>query len=105
MPYAIDTAATIADLETAGVEPRQARAIAQATNRAAGESVSKEDFRELCREVAQLRRYVGRKFKGVETDVPVKVYMEMMKNDITTFYFISQVVINLVLFILIKLTG
>ena len=47
MPYAIDTAATIADLESAGVEPSQAKAIVQAINGAAGDPVSKEDFREL----------------------------------------------------------
>ena len=47
MPYAIDTAATIADLESAGVEPSQAKAIVRAINGAAGDPVSKEDFREL----------------------------------------------------------
>ena len=47
MPYAIDTAATIADLESAGVEPGQARAIVHAINGAVGDPVSKEDFREL----------------------------------------------------------
>ena len=105
MPYAIDTAATVADLESAGAEPSQAKAIVHAINRAVGDSVSKEDFRELRREVTQLRRLVGRKFKDVEIDVPVKVYIEMMKIDLTTRYLISQIVINLVLFLLLKLTG
>ena len=55
MPYAIDTAATIADLESAGVEPGQARAIVHAINGAAGDPVSKEDFRELRGEFKELR--------------------------------------------------
>ena len=55
MPYAIDTAATIADLESAGVEPAQARAIVHAINGAAGDPVSKEDFRELRGEFRELR--------------------------------------------------
>ena len=59
MPYAIDTAATIADLEAAGVEPSQAKAIVQAINGAAGDPVSKEDFRELRGEFGGLRGEFG----------------------------------------------
>ena len=59
MPYAIDTAATIADLESAGVEPAQARAIVHAINGAAGDPVSKEDFRELRGEFKELRGEFG----------------------------------------------
>ena len=59
MPYAIDTVATIADLESAGVEPAQARAIVHAINGAAGDPVSKEDFRELRGEFKELRGEVG----------------------------------------------
>ena len=59
MPYAIDTAATIADLESAGVEPSQAKAIVQAINGAAGDPVSKEDFRELRGEFGGLRGAFG----------------------------------------------
>ena len=59
MPYAIDTAATIADLESAGVEPSQAKAIVQAINGAAGDPVSKEDFRELRGEFGGLRGEFG----------------------------------------------
>ena len=59
MPYAIDTAATIADLESAGVEPSQAKAIVQAINGAAGDPVSKEDFKELRGEFGGLRGEFG----------------------------------------------
>ena len=69
MPYAIDTAATIADLESAGVEPAQARAIVHAINGAAGDPVSKEDFRELRGEFKELRGEFGNlrgEFKELE---------------------------------------
>ena len=55
MSYAIDTAATIADLEAAGVAPAHAKAIVQAINGAAGDPVSKDDFKELRGEFKELR--------------------------------------------------
>ena len=56
MAFAIDTAATIADLEAAGVEPTHAKAIVKAINGAAGDPVSKDDFKELRGEFKELRR-------------------------------------------------
>ena len=47
MSYAIDTAATIADLEAAGVAPAHAKAIVHAINGAAGDPVSKDDVKAL----------------------------------------------------------
>ena len=55
MAFAIDTAATIADLEAAGVEAAHAKAIVHAINGAAGDPVSKEDFKELRGEFRELR--------------------------------------------------
>ena len=55
MSYAIDTAATIADLEAAGVAPAHAKAIVQAINGAAGDPVSKDDFKDLRGEFKELR--------------------------------------------------
>ena len=55
MAFAIDTAATIADLEAAGVEAAHAKAIVHAINGAAGDPVSKEDFKELGGEFRELR--------------------------------------------------
>ena len=55
MAYAIDTAATIAELEAAGVEPAHAKAIVHVINGAAGDPVSKDDFRELRGEFKDLR--------------------------------------------------
>ena len=79
MPYAIDTAATIADLESAGVEPGQARAIVHAINGAAGDPVSKEDFRELRGEFksldgrfTKLRDEMERKFAELRDEMDRK---------------------------------
>ena len=79
MPYAIDTAATIADLESAGVEPTQARAIVHAINGAAGDPVSKEDFRELRGEFkvldgkfTKLRDEMDRKFAELRDEMDRK---------------------------------
>ena len=55
MAFAIDTAATIADLEAAGVEAAHAKAIVHAINGAAGDPVGKEDFKELRGEFRELR--------------------------------------------------
>ena len=55
MAYAIDTAATIADLEAAGVAPAHAKAIVHAINGAAGDPVSKDDFKDLRGEFKDLR--------------------------------------------------
>ena len=64
MAFAIDTAATIADLEAAGVEPTHAKAIVKAINGAAGDPVSKDDFKELRGEFKELRR----EFNGLRND-------------------------------------
>ena len=116
MPYAIDTAATIADLESAGVEPAQARAIAHAINGAAGDPVSKEDFRELRGEFKELRgefKELEGKFKALEgkfaelreemdRKFATKADLAMLKSQLTTRILLSQVATATLLFMLLK---
>ena len=109
MPYAIDTAATIADLESAGVEPAQARAIAHAINGAAGDPVSKEDFRELRGEFRELRgeyKELEGKFAELREEMDrkfaTKADLAMLKSQLTTRILLSQVATATLLFMLLK---
>ena len=88
MSYAIDTAATIADLESAGVEPSQAKAIVRAINGAAGDPASKADLKEL-------RDEMDRKF-ATKSDLAI------LKNQLTTRIVVSQVATATLLFMLLK---
>ena len=114
MPYAIDTAATIADLESAGVEPSQARAIVHAINGAAGDPVSKEDFRELRGEFkvldgkfAELRDEMDRKFaeqrEEMDRKFATKADLALLRSQLTTRIILSQVATAAPLFMLLKL--
>ena len=120
MPYAIDTAATIADLESAGVEPSQAKAIVRAINGAAGDPVSKEDFRELRGEFKalegkfkelwgkfeELREEMDRKFAELREEMDrkfaTKADLAILKNQLTTRIVVSQVATATLLFLLLK---
>ena len=120
MPYAIDTAATIADLESAGVEPSQAKAIVQAINGAAGDPVSKEDFRELRGEFGvlegkfeELRKEVNRRFEEIDRrfaelreemdrKFATKADLDMLKSQLTFRILASQVATVTLLFMLLK---
>ena len=130
MPYAIDTAATIADLESAGVEPSQAKAIVQAINGAAGDPVSKEDFRELRGEFGglrgafgvlegkfgelrgafgvlegkfeELRKEVNRRFEEMDRKFATKTDLAMLKSQLTFRILLSQVATATLLFMLLK---
>ena len=120
MPYAIDTAATIADLESAGVEPSQAKAIVQAINGAAGDPVSKEDFRELRGEFGvlegkfeELRKEVNRRFEEMDRrfaelreemdrKFATKADLDMLKSQLTFRILASQVATVTLLFMLLK---
>ena len=125
MPYAIDTAATIADLESAGVEPSQARAIVHAINGAAGDPVSKEDFRELRgefkvldgkftklrdemdRKFAEQRDEMDRKFaeqrEEMDRKFATKADLALLRSQLTTRIILSQVATVAPLFMLLKL--
>lgn len=130
MPYAIDTAATIADLESAGVEPSQAKAIAQAINGAAGDSVSKEDFRELRGEFRdlrgefkdlrgefralegkfeELREAMDHKFVELREDIDrkfaTKADLAMLRKEMVVRIVASQVATAALLFMLLKFFG
>ena len=120
MPYAIDTAATIADLESAGVEPSQAKAIVRAINGAAGDPVSKEDFRELRGEFKalegkfkelwgkfeELREEMDRKFAELREEMDrkfaTKADLAILKNQLTTRIVVSQIATATLLFLLLK---
>ena len=124
MSYAIDTAATIADLESAGVEPSQAKAIVRAINGAAGDPVSKEDFKELRedmdrrfggmdRKFAELREDMDRRFEGMDRKFAelreemdrkfaTKADLAMLKSQLTTRILLSQVATATLLFMLLK---
>ena len=127
MPYAIDTAATIADLESAGVEPSQAKAIVRAINGAAGDPVSKEDFRELRGEFKalegkfkelwgkfeelrgkfeELREEMDRKFAELRDEMDrkfaTKADLAILKNQLTVRIVVSQVATATLLFMLLK---
>ena len=73
MAFAIDTAATIADLEAAGVEPTHAKAIVKAINGAAGDPVSKDDFKELRGEFNELRAEVKAEINGLRVEVKAEI--------------------------------
>ena len=88
MACAIDNAATIADLESAGVEPSQAKAIVRAINGAAGDPASKADLKEL-------RDEMDRKFA-------TKADLAILKNQLTTRIVVSQVATATLLFMLLK---
>ena len=131
MPYAIDTAATIADLESAGVEPSQAKAIVRAINGAAGDPVSKEDFRELRGEFralegkfkelwdkfAELREEMDRRFEELREEMDrkfaelreemdrkfaTKADLAILKNQLTVRIVVSQIATATLLFMLLK---
>ena len=124
MSYAIDTAATIADLESAGVEPSQAKAIVRAINGAAGDPASKEDFKELRedmdrrfegmdRKFAELREEMDRRFEGMDRKFAelreemdrkfaTKADLAMLKSQLTTRILLSQVATATLLFMLLK---
>ena len=113
MPYAIDTAATIADLESAGVEPSQAKAIVRAINGAAGDPVSKEDFKELRSEFkalegkfAELREEMDRRFAELRDEMDrkfaTKADLAILKNQLTTRTIVSQIATATLLFMLLK---
>ena len=127
MPYAIDTAATIADLESAGVEPSQAKAIVRAINGAAGDPVSKEDFRELRGEFKalegkfkelwgkfeelrgkfeELREEMDRKFAELRDEMDrkfaTKADLAILKNQLTVRIVVSQIATATLLFMLLK---
>ena len=131
MPYAIDTAATIADLESAGVEPSQAKAIVRAINGAAGDPVSKEDFRELRgefkalegkfkelwdkfaelreemdRRFVELRDEMDRKFAELRDEMDrkfaTKADLAILKNQLTVRIVVSQIATATLLFMLLK---
>lgn len=130
MPYAIDTAATIADLESAGVEPSQAKAIVHAINGAVGDSVSKEDFRELRGEFKdlrgefkdlhgefralegkfeELREAMDHKFVELREEMDrkfaTKADLAMLKKELTLHIVASQVATAALLFMLLKFFG
>ena len=106
MPYAIDTAATIADLESAGVEPSQAKAIVRAINGAAGDPVSKEDFKELREDMDRRFRGMDRKFAELREEMDrkfaTKADLAMLKSQLTTRILLSQVATATLLFMLLK---
>ena len=126
MPYAIDTAATIADLESAGVEPSQAKAIVQAINGAVGDSVSKEDFRELRGEFRALEgkfselrgefrelrgefRALEGKFEELREEIDrkfaTKTDLAMLRKEMLLRIITSQVATAALLFMLLKFFG
>ena len=131
MLYAIDTAATVADLESAGVEPSQAKAIVRAINGAAGDPVSKEDFRELRgefralegkfkelwdkfaelqeemdRRFVELREEMDRKFAELREEMDrkfaTKADLAILKNQLTVRIVVSQIATATLLFMLLK---
>ena len=131
MPYAIDTVATVADLESAGVEPSQAKAIVRAINGAAGDPVSKEDFRELRGEFralegkfkelwdkfAELREEMDRRFVELREEMDcrfaelreemdrkfaTKADLAILKNQLTVRIVVSQIATATLLFMLLK---
>ena len=113
VPYAIDTAATIADLESAGVESSQAKAIVRAINGAAGDPVSKEDFKELRGEFkalegkfAELREEMDRRFAELRDEMDrkfaTKADLAILKDQLTTRIIVSQIATATLLFMLLK---
>ena len=106
MSYAIDTAATIADLESAGVEPSQAKAIVRAINGAAGDPVSKEDFKELREDIDRRFEGMDRKFAELREEMDrkfaTKADLAMLKSQLTTRILLSQVATATLLFMLLK---
>ena len=106
MSYAIDTAATIADLESAGVEPSQAKAIVRAINGAAGDPVSKEDFKELEGKFAELRKEMDRRFAELREEMDrkfaTKADLAILKNQLTVRIVVSQIATATLLFMLLK---
>ena len=106
MSYAIDTAATIADLESAGVEPSQAKAIVRAINGAAGDPVSKEDFKELREDMDRRFEGMDRKFAELREEMDrkfaTKADLAMLKSQLTTRILLSQVATATLLFMLLK---
>ena len=103
MPYAIDTAATIADLESAGVEPGQARAIVHAINGAAGDPVSKEDFRELRGEFKALDDKFTKLRDEMDRKFATKADLALLRSQLTIRIILSQVATAALLFMLLKL--
>ena len=106
MSYAIDTAATIADLESAGVEPSQAKAIVRAINGAAGDPASKEDFKELREDMDRRFEGMDRKFAELREEMDrkfaTKADLAMLKSQLTTRILLSQVATATLLFMLLK---
>ena len=106
MSYAIDTAATIADLESAGVEPSQAKAIVRAINGAAGDPVSKEDFKELREDIDRRFEGMDRKFAELREEMDrkfaTKADLAMLKSQLTTRILLSQIATATLLFMLLK---
>ena len=106
MAYAIDTVATIADLESAGVEPSQAKAIVRAINGAAGDPASKEDFKELREDMDRRFEGMDRKFAELREEMDrkfaTKADLAMLKSQLTTRILLSQVATATLLFMLLK---
>lgn len=106
MSYAIDTAATIADLEAAGVAPAHAKAIVRAINGAAGDPVSKDEFKG---EMKALRDEFKGEMKALRGEFKAtfatKADLEAMKSALTTRIVLAQVATATLLFAMLKFFG
>ena len=133
MSYAIDTAATIADLEAAGVAPAHAKAIVHAINGAAGDPVSKDDVKalrdELKAEIQALRDELKAEIKALRDEFKAenqalrhefkaenkamrdefkatfatKADLEMIKSALTTRIVFAQIATAMLLFTMLKI--
>ena len=133
MSYAIDTAATIADLEAAGVAPAHAKAIVHAINGAAGDPVSKDDVKalrdELKAEIKALRDELKAEIQALRDEFKAenqalrhelkaenqgmrdefkatfatKADLEMIKSALTTRIVVAQIATAMLLFTMLKI--
>lgn len=122
MSYAIDTAATIADLEAAGVAPAHAKAIVHAINGAAGDPVSKDDVKalrdELKAEIQALRDEFKAENQALRHELKAenqalrdefkatfatKADLEMIKSALTTRIVFAQIATAMLLFTMLKI--
>ena len=111
MSYAIDTVATIADLEAAGVAPAHAKAIVHAINGAAGDPVSKDDVKALRDEFKAENQALRHELKAeiqalrdeFKATFATKADLEMIKSALTTRIVFAQIATAMLLFTMLKI--